>query len=167
MTTGTDSRNVKAIIQGIMRHNKIDNLKAEMDIFGAWMRYMNEREAGLTPAQSREKITKEYNALGMSEDGNSRNAFKLRMQDALVLDIDEGITSWEAVLDFCYKQDKQGKPIEKFTQWCKEDQYNSPKKHQIAQNPMLIKTVWRSAFAVQSENATVVQVDADGFPESY
>lgn len=148
MTTGTDSRNVKIIIQAIMQSNGIDNLKAEVDIFGAWMRYMNERAEGLTPAQVREKITKEYGSVGVSQKSIEREAFKQRMETALGLDVDTGSTKWEAVFNFCMKQDAAGETIEKFCEWCKNDPYNSPKKHQIAQNPLLIKVMWRSAFSV-------------------
>lgn len=146
MATGTDSRNIKIIIQGIMQSNGIDNLKVEMEIFGAWMRYMNEREVGLTPAQVREKITKEYNGIGISSENQKRAALKERMETALSLSVDEGSKNWEAVLNHCLKQEEKGETIEKFCEWCKTDPYNSPKKHQIAQNPLLIKVIWRSAF---------------------
>lgn len=147
MATGTDSRNIKIIIQSIMQANGIDNLKAEMDIFGAWMRYMNEREEGLTPAQSREKITKEYNAMGQSLENAAKLDLQTRMEATLGLSVDVGSKSWETVFNFCLKQQEKGETIEKFWAWCLSDQYNSPKKHQIAQNPLLIKVMWKSAFS--------------------
>lgn len=147
MATGTDSRNIKVIIQAIMQSNGIDNLKAEVDIFGAWMRYMNERAEGLTPAQVREKIAKEYNAMGQSAENESKIDLQKRMETVLGLTVDVGSTSWETVFNFCLKQQEKGETIEKFWAWCLSDQYNSPKKHQIAQNPLLIKVMWRSAFS--------------------
>ena len=147
MTTGTDSRNIKKIIQAILQSNSIDNLKCEADLFAAWMRYMNEREAGLTPAQVREKITAEYNQVGISEEMVERNRIKARMETALRMSIDEGVRNWETVITFCQSKDRAGEMIEKFMEWCKADPYNSPKKHQIAQNPLLIKVMWQSAFA--------------------
>jgi hypothetical protein len=151
MTSGTDSRNVKKIIQSILRDNGIDNLKCEADLFGAWMRYMNERSEGLTPAQVREKITNEYNHVGISEEMVARSQLKARMETALGMSIDEGVKNWETVITFCKKKDGEGETIEKFCAWCVEDKFNSPKKHQIAQNPLLIKIMWQSAFVKQEE----------------
>jgi len=151
MTTGTDSRNVKKIIQAILQSNGIDNLKCEADLFGAWMRYMNERETGLTPAQVREKITAEYNQVGISEEMVARNQLKARMETALGMSIDEGVRNWETVITFCQSKDRAGEMIEKFMEWCKADPYNSPKKHQIAQNPLLIKVMWQSAFTEKTD----------------
>ncbi len=151
MTTGTDSRNIKKIIQAILQSNNIDNLKCEADLFGAWMRYMNERETGLTPAQVREKITAEYNQVGISEEMVARNQLKARMETALGMSIDEGVRNWETVITFCQSKDRAGETIEKFMEWCKADPYNSPKKHQIAQNPLLIKVMWQSAFAEKTD----------------
>lgn len=147
MATGTDSRNVKMIIQGILQGNGIDNLKVEMELFGAWMRYMNEREEGLTPAQVRAKIAKEYGEIGITAEGIERNKLKQRMEDTLGLSVDIGSAKWDAVFNFCMKQDKEGETIEKFWAWCLSDPYNSPKKHQVAQNPLLIKVMWKSAFS--------------------
>jgi hypothetical protein len=152
MTTGTDSRNIKKIIQAILQSNGIDNLKCEADLFGAWMRYMNERETGLTPAQVREKITAEYNQVGISEEMVARNQLKTRMETALGMSIDEGVRNWETVITFCKVQEHyKGETIEKFMEWCKADPYNSPKKHQIAQNPLLIKVMWQSAFIEKTD----------------
>lgn len=162
MTTGTDSRNVKKIIQSIMQSNGIDNLKCEADLFGAWMRYMNEREDGKTPAEVRAKIAAEYNGVGISEDGVKRNQIKDRMQTALGMEIDEGITDWFTVVTFCKTQEHyKGETIEKFMEWCKTDPYNSPKKHQIAQNPLLIKKMWASAFIAKPEPQQTGRVQAN------
>lgn len=147
MTTGTDSRNVKIIIQSLLRKQSIDSLQLEADLFGAWMRYMNEREIGLTPAEVRAKITAEYNGVGISQAMITRNRLKERMETALGMDVNEGVRNWEVVINHCLKKDAEGETIEKFMEWCRTDVFNSPKKHQIAQNPLLIKTMWRSAFA--------------------
>lgn len=167
MTTGTDSRNVKKIIQSILQGNGIDNLKCEADLFGAWMRYMNERSAGLTPAEVRANITAEYNQVGISKDGVERSQLKSRMETALGMAIDEGVRNWETVINFCKTQEHyKGETIEKFMEWCKSDPYNSPKKHQIAQNPLLIKIMWQSAFE-KVESTIPVTYNSDGMPESW
>ena len=147
MTTGTDSRNIKIIIQSLLQKQSIDNLQLEADLFGAWMRYINEREVGLTPAEVRAKITAEYNGVGISQSMITRNKLKERMETALGMNIDEGVRNWEVVINHCLKKDEDGETIEKFCAWCIADKFNSPKKHQIAQNPLLIKTMWRSAFS--------------------
>lgn len=154
MTTGTDSRNVKKIIQSILQKYSIDNLKLEIDLFGAWMRYMNERGEGLTPAQVRAKITAEYDEAGISAAGIVRSKLKSRMETALGMDVDEGVRNWDVVINHCLKRELEGETIEKFCEWCKADPYNSPKKNQIAQNPLLIKTMWRSAFMVVTSTNT-------------
>lgn len=154
MTTGTDTRNIKIIVRsllekyGVVDEQKQPLLQAEIDFTGAWVRYMNERKEGLTPAQVREGITAEYNVVGISEAAIVKNKLKDRMETALGLSINADLKSWEVVINHCLKKETSGETIEKFCQWCRDDIYNSPKKHQIAQNPLLIKIMWQSAFIV-------------------
>ena len=158
MTLSTDNKNITKIVRAILQSNGIDNLKAEIDIISAWHRYVTSREDGLTPAEVRAKIAVEYNGVGISEDGVKRNQIKDRMQTALGMEIDEGITDWFTVVTFCKTQEHyKGETIEKFMEWCKTDPYNSPKKHQIAQSPLLIKKMWASAFMTQQAEKSTLE----------
>lgn len=147
MTKGTDSRNIKQIVQSILQKYRIDDLALEIDIITAWMRYLNVREAGFTPAQTRARIASEF-ILGVSPEVMEKARIKEEIQNALNLDVYEERPEWIAVINHCLKQEKSGETIAKFAAWCARDPYNSPKKHQIALNPILIKSTWRSAFAI-------------------
>ena len=97
----------------------------------------------------------------------ARNQLNSRMETALGMSIDEGVRNWEAVINHCLGKHYKGETIEKFMEWCKADPYNSPKKHQIAQNPLLIKIMWQSAFVEKTDVNIPIQVDSLGIPETY
>lgn len=154
MTIGTDSRNVKIIIQSILQRNGVDNLQLEADLFGAWMRYMNEREEGNTPAETREKITNEYGSLGfvgISDTMRERTRMAQLLQDTLRLNVDG--EKWDAVISYCLKAEKKGETVQKYQAWRERDLYNSPKAHKIAENPRLIIATWPQAFMTNPAEA--------------
>ncbi len=152
MTIGTDSRNVKKIIQSLMQKYQVDNLALEIDLFNVWMRYMNEREDGLTPAEAREKIAKEFDPLGFSQAGQERNQVKQEFMDVMRLDFgSEDNTDWNTLLNFLVERKAAGEHITQYLEWCRRDPYNSPKLHQIAQKPLLVKQTWRGAFSSNPE----------------
>jgi hypothetical protein len=72
-----------------------------------------------------------------------------RLRDLLGLNAD----GWdESVLRFIERQEGDGLPLEIFARWCKEDVYNAPKTHQIAQSKgRLIRATWPAAFAAYQE----------------
>lgn len=149
MTTGTDNRNIKQIVKSILQNNNIDDLKLEVDLVSAWNRYVNEREEGLTPAQTRAKITEEFGVLGfvgMSDKARERSRMAQVIMDTLRLNVDEDRPEWIAVIDFCLKAEKEGQTIQEYEKWRREDLYNSPKAHQIAMKPKIIKDTWMQAF---------------------
>ena len=149
MTIGTDSRNVKKIIQSLFAKYHIDAFQLEIDLFNVWMRYMNEREEGLTPAQARERIAAEFDSLGYSQAGQERNKVKQEFMDVMRLDFgSEDNTDWNTLLNFLVERKAAGEHITQYLEWCKRDPYNSPKLHQIAQKPLLVKQTWRGAFTV-------------------
>ena len=60
MTISTDTKNVKKIVRAILERNGIyalgiDDLKLEVELFSEWVRYVNARDEGLTPAESRRR----------------------------------------------------------------------------------------------------------------
>jgi hypothetical protein len=156
MTTGTDNRNIKQIVKSILQNNQIDNLKLEVDLVSAWHRYVNERQEGLTPAEARAKITSEFGVLGfigMSDLARERSRMAQVIMDTLRLDVDEGNPDWVAVIDFCLLEEKKGQTIKKYQEWREKDLFNSPKSHQIAMKPRLIKSTWLQAFDIQKKTS--------------
>ena len=152
MTIGTDSRNVKKIIQSLFAKYHVDAFQLEIDLFNVWMRYMNEREDGLTPAEAREKIAAEYDPLGHSARGQERNQVKQEFMDIMHIDFgSEDNQDWNALLNFLVERRAAGQYIAQYLEWCKRDPYNSPKLHQIAQKPLLVKQTWRGAFSSNPE----------------
>ena len=154
MTKSTDTKNVKTIVKGILSRHEIDNLTAEIDLVSAWMRYMFEREEGKTPAETREKIAAELGALGFSPESTERARMMQLLMDTLGLDVNEDSASWSAIIDFCLKMEVEGQTVKEYREWMDRDPYNSPKKHQIALAPLLIKKTWRSAFEKQETKQT-------------
>jgi len=154
MTKGTDNRNIKKIVQSILQRYNVDNLQMEVDLVVAWTRYMNEREEGLTPAQTRERIATEFGVLGfigISDVALERGRMTQIIMDTIGVDVNEDSTNWQAVITHCLAKEKEGQSIKTYREWMDRDPYNSPKKHQIAQNPMLIKQTWRSAFETKTD----------------
>lgn len=147
MTLSTDNKNIVKIVRGILQSNGIDNLKLEIDISSAWHRYVTVREDGLTPAEARIKIAEEYDELGFSKDGQERNIVKQEFMDAMKIEFGgEDNADWSELLTHLVKAKRSGESIYTFLEWCKTDPYNSPKIHQIAQKPLLVKMTWRNAF---------------------
>jgi hypothetical protein len=153
MTLSTDKKNIEKIVKAILQNNGIDNLKAEIDISSAWHRYLTEREEGLTPAETRLKITAEFNPLGFSERGRKkRNQIKQEFMDVMMIEFGgEDSTDWSSLLDHLVKASEKGETIRTYAEWCKADPYNSPKTHQIAQKPLLVKMTWNAAFIKQDK----------------
>jgi len=147
MTLSTDKKNISQIVRGILQGNGVDNLKLEIDIIAAWHKYVTVREDGLTPAESRMRIAKEYNELGFSAKGQERNILRQEFMDVMHIDFGgEDSADWSALLDHLVKAKAKGETIQKYSEWCKADPYNSPKIHQIAQKPLLVKQTWAAAF---------------------
>lgn len=151
MSKSTDTKNIKKIVNGILSSNGIDNLKLEIDIVTAWMRYLFERENGETPAMARERIAEELGFMGVSKEAQERARMMQLLMDTLGLDVDENNADWRAVISFCIERERAGETVAMFREWMNDDPYNSPKKHQIAQSPTIIKKTWRSAFEKKTD----------------
>lgn len=150
MTKSTDTKNITTIVKGILKRNYIDNLQVEIDLIAAWKRYLFEREDGETPAQTRLKITSEYSPGFMDQARMTQE-----IMDTLGVEVSLDSSEWQTVISFCLGAEKRGETIKAFRLWMNDDPYNSPKKHQIAQSPLIIKKTWRSAFEnVRGEHKT-------------
>jgi len=155
MTNSTDTKNIKKIVRALLvKYKVVDEhneplLQAEIDFTSAWHRYVTEREDGLTPAEARLKIADEFDDIFISAKGQERNITRQEFMDVMKIDFgSEDNANWNTLLSHLVEAKAKGETIQKFAEWCKADPFNSPKVHQIAQNPLLVKQVWRSAFAV-------------------
>lgn len=176
MSNSTDTKNIKQIVRGLMiKHKLVDTdgnplLIIEIDFVSAWTRYVNERDEGLTPAESRKKITDEYGVLGFVGVSN-KVANKMRMaqliMDTLKLNIDDGRAEWDRVINFCIERESAGQTIKQYQEWREKDVFNSPKAHQISQRPIIIKDTWPQAFQTQQTKENNVELDSSGAPISY
>jgi hypothetical protein len=152
MTLSTDKKNIEKIVRGILLSNGIDNLKLEIDISSAWHRYVTVREDGFTPAESRLQIAKEYDMLGFSKAGQERNIIRQEFEDVMKIDFGgEDSQDWTELLNHLVAAKAKGENIQTFADWCKADPFNSPKIHQIAQKPLLVKQTWRNAFVPKEQ----------------
>ena len=173
MTISTDTKNIRKIVRVILERNGIyalgiDDLRLEVELFSAWVRYVNARDEGLTPAESRQKIADEFTETGQSAAGQNRNIVRQEFMDVMGLDFgSEDNTDWSDLLTFLVKAAAQGQTIKAYAEWCTADPYNSPKKHQIAQKPLLVKQTWPSAFVKSAQPLQSVRIDSDGIPETY
>lgn len=154
MTKSTDKKNIEKIVVGILESNSIDNLKLQIDLVSAWWRYVAAREDGMTPAESRERIAAEFDSLGFSSAGQERNQVRQEFQDVMRLDFgSEDNAEWKILLNFLVERKREGENIAQYLKWCKDDPYNSPKLHQIAVKPLLVKQTWRMAFYKAEEES--------------
>lgn len=154
MTTGTDNRNIKQIVKSILQNNDIDNFKLEVDLVSAWNRYVNGRDDGMTPAQSRERMAEEFGVLGfvgVSDLARERARMQQIIMDTLHIDVEESRPDWVRVIDFCLRMEKEGKTVKQYQEWRDKDPFNSPKSHQIVMKPELIKATWPQAF-IEEQN---------------
>jgi hypothetical protein len=155
MTKSTDTKNITVIVKGILKSNGVDNLKLEIDLISAWMRYLFEREEGNTPAETRAKIA---DALGFFGDAHTDRARMMQLiMDTLGVEVDDAMTEWKTVISFCLDAEKKNQTISAYRAWMNNDPFNSPKKHQIAQSPLIIKKTWASAFEIKAEEKAQIR----------
>lgn len=150
MTKGTDSRNITTVVREILGSNQVDNLKLEMDLVGAFTRYVNARDAGSTPAEARSLVVGgALGFIGISDTVRERARMKQIIEDTLRLNVNEDKPDWVTVIDFCLKMEAQGQTVKQYQNWREQDVFNSPKAHQIDQKPLVIKGTWPQAFPRQ------------------
>jgi len=57
---------------------------------------------------------------------------------------------WVSIARFLIEKESDAETIETFAANCKLDPYNTPKKHQIAKDPMQIKANWKHVIAIST-----------------
>jgi hypothetical protein len=139
MTT-TDKRQITELVKPILEKHGIDSLQLEIDLIGAFWRYVVERKAGRDIAQVRIDILKDMQvgATRVTE----REAMESTIRSALGIDPTATPAIWDTVIDFLLKAEKRGERLAEFAQACIADPYGMPKAHQIAQKPSLIQSMW-------------------------
>ena len=150
MTESTDKKNITIMVRSILSQNGIDNLKVEVDIIQAWHLYVCARDEKLTPAQARAKVAESFN-WGNNPVTTAMARMTQLIMDTLGVDVNENNADWQAVIRHCIEAEKRGETVQNFREWMNADPYNSPKKHQIAQSPIIIKKVWRSTFEKKTD----------------
>lgn len=155
MTRSTDTKNIKRIVQAILTSNGIDNLKLEIDIVTAWMRYLFEREAGESPAEARDRVVSDYvgKVLEVARAGMDRVQFQKRIETVLGLspNWDDVKNDWNSFDVWLMDKEKAGQTIEQFMKWYNSDEFRA--KGRIYLNPAKIKLVWNNAFQHKTDEA--------------
>ena len=148
MTLTTDSRQLRLLIDSVLSKHQIDNLELSMLLVQACQEFFAETKQGHDPVEVRQKIAE---AIGVGEANVSRQeTMRTRIEKALVLTL---LPNAESLIDFCLKKDAKGETIERYAAWCKADPYNSPKAHQVINNPLLVIGTWPQAFTVPEDTS--------------
>ena len=82
--------------------------------------------------------------LGNAEKEGAITSMQERTSKALGLDVSG--SRFDKMVSFLMQKDRQGETIEVYAAWMKADPYNSPKTHQIAQRPDIVRETWAAAF---------------------
>lgn len=161
MTT-TINRQLTLLVQGIHGKYGIDNLQLEVDLVSSLQRMWV--EGGKDP-QKLSKIREEIldSLLAGAKNENEYIEMEGRAAAALRININGG-SSFEEVIKFLIKKEKEGQTIEQYARWCNENPYNAPKGFQIAMTPHLLIRTWPMAFAnVAPEEKKIISGTSTGF----
>ena len=154
MTETTDKRQITLLVQSVMKkHNLVDdkgnlNLQIEMDFVGAFHGYFEARLKSDDKPGIRERLSIEYGLLGdlgISDTVLQRARMTQILQDTLRLNVDENAPAWERVITFCIQAEAKGQTVKQYQAWRERDVYNSPKSHQISNDPSMIIKTWPQA----------------------
>jgi len=144
-----DKRQLRLTISGILESYGISNLELEIKLTDAVFTFDAETKKGSDPVKTRIGILD-----AMVSNLGAQRQYELmvdRISRALLVSPDGGDT-WNEVVKWLQKRDNDGETIEKYAAWCKANPFTSPKAHQIAQKPGLIKATWPGAFAKQEQS---------------
>jgi hypothetical protein len=71
---------------------------------------------------------------------------------------------WVSIARFLIEKESDAETIETFASNCKLDPYNTPKKHQIAKDPMQIKANWKHVIAISTPKDYTAGLPAEDPP---
>lgn len=146
-----DKRQLRLTISGILENYGISNLELELKLTDAVYTFDEETKKGSDPVKTRIGILD-----AMVSNLGAQRQYELmveRISKALLVTPDGGDV-WNEVIKWLQKRDNEGETIERYAAWCKANPFTSPKAHQIAQKPGLIKATWPGAF-VAAKNETI------------
>jgi len=140
----TDKRQLRLTISAVLKHHGIDDLSIDGHVADAVTSFLDMTlSKGVNPVKARNNILDAM--LGYLDDQRRYEQMNERVEAALHVRPDGG-DKWNEIIRFLEKKETAGETIERFAEWCKTDQYNSPKTHQIALKPDVIHATWPSAF---------------------
>ena len=89
-----------------------------------------------------------------------------------VLGLDVSGSRFDDLVKFVMKKDAEGQTIEDYAAWMKSDPFNSPKTHQIAQRPAIVRETWLAAFTQEVEEdrpeyKPYIHKEKEGVPNPY
>jgi hypothetical protein len=136
----TNKRQLGMTFRGILDAAGIDDLALEIRLTEAAVKFF---DGVKDPAKVRSDIL--TGMIGYAQAGQAFADMEERIEKNLHVTPD-GSDAWNEVVKWIMKKDATGETIEKYTEWCIANPYASPKTHQIAGKPSLIKITWTAAF---------------------
>lgn len=147
-------RDIRLAISVVLSKHNIDDLALEGELATAVFKLWTDPELEESDFRLGESVIDTY--INAHEKIKQREEIIRRVEIALKLNVSD---KWESVIDFIVRKDEEGQTIEAYQEWRCEDPFNSPKAHQIAQNPKLIIATWPQVF---SNDDSVYMQDYDG-----
>jgi len=155
----------------MLKHKLFDDkgnlsLMVEMDFVGAFYGYFSERLKSGDKASIRERLISDLGQLGdlgISDLALQKNRMVQMLQDTLRLNVDIESPGWERVISFCIQAEAKGQTVKQYQAWREKDVFNSPKSHQIANDPSLIIKTWPQADYSVAEHIQPKSADGSFF----
>jgi hypothetical protein len=152
----TDRRALRIIIGAIMEGWNIENKLLADNLTDAFIAFETKTRQNV-PTEKAKKDIIEFYLTGLPGI-RAKDSLLNRIYKAMRLHPD----TWpEDLINFISRKDEQGQTIEQYAAWCERDKYNSPKAHQIAQNPNIIRVTWPQAFTVPASVHTLPTIQQE------
>ena len=148
----TNKRELRLMINDILRdciaQDVIDAKMLDGKLADAVTRFYEKTGRGVNPTKARGDIVD--GMLAYQTQQRNYDQMTERIEKALHLRPDGG-DKWNEIIKFLMAENENGRTIEKYAEWCAAHPFDSPKSHQIAMNPGLIKTTWPGAFVMTAK----------------
>lgn len=150
---------IRKAISAVLKEYDIDDLAIEGSLATAVYGFFQRLEAGENPNIVEGDMLDDFER--QHADIKYRAELIARVEKTLKLNVNE--SHWETVLKFIERMErKNGQTIEKYQEWREDDQYNSPKAHQIANKPALVQATWPQAFP-EGKQLELIQTEDGGY----
>ena len=154
--SSTVKRDVRQIVSAILAKSGIDDFEIEATIAEEIHKYVAAFKKGDDMTKVRVGIIENYQS---AHPKIKAKAEMVRRIEAAIKITPRSNNKWEDAINFLIKKDEEGQTIEEFWRYCKANVYNTPKEHQISEDPGRIKDNWLQAFPKDSGEQVEV---ADG-----